>query len=93
MLLAETLAILMVVAVVVALMTGYPVALTLAGVSLIFAVIGNALGIMSFAILGFKTCRRRKDSRGIHALQAHDRIRRHPLQRLASAEERAHRSG
>ena len=36
--LAETLAILMVVAVCVALMAGYPVALTLGGVSLVFAV-------------------------------------------------------
>ncbi len=52
MLLAEALAILMVAAVVTALMAGYPVALTLAGVSLIFAVAGNALGVMSFAILG-----------------------------------------
>ena len=38
MLLVEALAILMVAAVVIALMAGYPVALTLAGVSLIFAV-------------------------------------------------------
>jgi tripartite ATP-independent transporter DctM subunit len=50
--LAETLAILMVAAVVVALMAGYPVALTLAGVSLIFAIAGDALGIMNLAILG-----------------------------------------
>jgi tripartite ATP-independent transporter DctM subunit len=50
--LAEALAILMVAAVVVALMAGYPVALTLAGVSLIFAVFGDALGIMNVAILG-----------------------------------------
>lgn len=50
--LAEALAILMVAAVVVTLMAGYPVALTLAGVSLIFAIVGNALGIMNFAILG-----------------------------------------
>ena len=50
--LAEALAILMVAAVVAALMAGYPVALTLAGMSLIFAVLGDALGIMSFAILG-----------------------------------------
>ncbi len=50
--LAEALAILMVAAVVVALMAGYPVALTLAGVSLIFAIVGDALGIMNFAILG-----------------------------------------
>ena len=46
MLLAETLAILMVVAVVAALMAGYPVALTLAGVSLIFAIAGQMLGVM-----------------------------------------------
>ena len=47
MLLAETLAILMVVAVVAALMAGYPVALTLAGVSLIFAIAGQMLGVMN----------------------------------------------
>ncbi|HKA76997.1 MAG TPA: TRAP transporter large permease subunit [Pseudolabrys sp.] len=52
MLLAEAFAILMVATVVAALMAGYPVALTLAGVSLIFAVFGGVLGIMSFAILG-----------------------------------------
>ena len=50
--LAEILAVLMVIAVVAALMAGYPVAPTLAGVSLIFAVLANALGAMSFAILG-----------------------------------------
>jgi tripartite ATP-independent transporter DctM subunit len=50
--LAETFAILMVVAVVAALMAGYPVALTLAGVSLAFAALGDALGLMNFAILG-----------------------------------------
>ena len=50
--LAETLAVLMVVAVIAALMIGYPVALTLAGVSLGFAVIGHALGVMDFLILG-----------------------------------------
>jgi tripartite ATP-independent transporter DctM subunit len=50
--LAELLAILMVIAVVAALMAGYPVALTLAGVSLIFAVFGDVLGVMSFGILG-----------------------------------------
>ncbi len=49
---AETLAILMVVAMIAALMVGYPVALTLAGVSLAFAVIGDLTGAMSFAILG-----------------------------------------
>jgi tripartite ATP-independent transporter DctM subunit len=50
--LAETLAVLMVAAVIAALMAGYPVALTLAGVSLAFAVLGGALGAMNFAILG-----------------------------------------
>ncbi len=50
--LAEILAMLMVVAVIVALMAGYPVALTLAGTSLAFAFIGDALGVMSFGILG-----------------------------------------
>ncbi len=50
--LAEALAIVMVAAVIAALMAGYPVALTLAGVSLIFAVLGHALGAMNFAILG-----------------------------------------
>jgi tripartite ATP-independent transporter DctM subunit len=50
--LAEVLAVLMVAAVCAALMAGYPVALTLAGVSLIFAVLGHMLGAMNFAILG-----------------------------------------
>lgn len=50
--LSELLAILMVVAVCAALMIGYPVALTLAGVSLAFAVFGHAIGAMDFAILG-----------------------------------------
>src|SRR4029453_4410151 len=50
--LAETLAVVMVIAVIAALMAGYPVALTLAGVSLIFAVLGNIFGVMGFAILG-----------------------------------------
>jgi tripartite ATP-independent transporter DctM subunit len=49
---AEILALLMVGAVIAALMVGYPVALTLAGVSLIFAGFGHALGAMNFAILG-----------------------------------------
>jgi tripartite ATP-independent transporter DctM subunit len=49
---AEALAILMVAAVIAGLMVGYPVALTLAGVSLAFALIGDFTGIMSFAILG-----------------------------------------
>jgi tripartite ATP-independent transporter DctM subunit len=52
MLLAEIIAVLMVAAVIAALMAGYPVALTLAGVSLAFAVIGHAIGVMNFAILG-----------------------------------------
>jgi tripartite ATP-independent transporter DctM subunit len=49
---AEPLAILMVVAVVALLMIGYPVALTLAGVSLIFAVLGDLAGVMQFTLLG-----------------------------------------
>lgn len=49
---AEPLAILMVVAVVALLMIGYPVALTLAGVSLIFAALGDAAGVMNFTLLG-----------------------------------------
>jgi tripartite ATP-independent transporter DctM subunit len=48
----ELLAIVMVVAVIAALMAGYPVALTLAGVSLIVALAGDAMGVMHFAILG-----------------------------------------
>ena len=51
--LPEVLAILMVAAVIAALMAGYPVALTLAGVSLIFALLlGHVLGAMGLAILG-----------------------------------------
>jgi tripartite ATP-independent transporter DctM subunit len=49
---AEILAILMVAAVIAALMAGYPVALTLAGVSLIFALLGHMLGVMGLGILG-----------------------------------------
>ena len=49
---AELLAVGMIAAVVLALMAGYPVALTLAGVSLTFAVVGDALGLMGFGILG-----------------------------------------
>ena len=49
---SETLAIIMVAAVIVALMAGYPVALTLAGVSLIFAALGRLIGVMGFGILG-----------------------------------------
>jgi tripartite ATP-independent transporter DctM subunit len=48
----ELIAIMMVVAVVAALMAGYPVALTLAGVSLGFAIFGHVIGAMHFAILG-----------------------------------------
>src|SRR5487761_2232383 len=50
--LAEVLAVLMVAAVIVALMAGYPVALTLAGVSLAFAMLGHILGVMGLGILG-----------------------------------------
>ena len=50
--LAEILAILMVVAVIGALMAGYPVALTLAGVSLMFGLFGHLLGVMGLGILG-----------------------------------------
>ncbi len=50
--LAEILAILLVVAVIAALMAGYPVALTLAGVSLAFAALGHLLGAMGLGILG-----------------------------------------
>jgi tripartite ATP-independent transporter DctM subunit len=50
--LAEILAILMVAAVIAALMVGYPVALTLAGVSLMFAILGHILGAMGLGILG-----------------------------------------
>jgi tripartite ATP-independent transporter DctM subunit len=50
--LSETLSVLMVVAVIVVLLAGYPVAATLAGVSLVFAVLGQLAGAMNFAILG-----------------------------------------
>jgi tripartite ATP-independent transporter DctM subunit len=50
--LAEIVAILMVFAVCTSLMAGYPVALTLAGLSLAFAVFGHLIGVMNFAILG-----------------------------------------
>jgi tripartite ATP-independent transporter DctM subunit len=50
--LAEILAVLMVVTLCALLMAGYPVALTLGGVSLAFAVLGHVLGVMSFAFLG-----------------------------------------
>jgi tripartite ATP-independent transporter DctM subunit len=49
---SEFLAIAMVVAVCALLLVGYPVALTLAGVSLGFAVLGAALGVMNLALLG-----------------------------------------
>jgi tripartite ATP-independent transporter DctM subunit len=48
----ETLAVGMVAAVCALLLVGYPVAFTLAGVSLGFAVVGTAFGIMDFALLG-----------------------------------------
>src|SRR5947209_1439622 len=50
--LAETLAILMVVAVCGLLFAGYPVALTLGGVSLAFAAIGHVTNVMNFSFLG-----------------------------------------
>jgi TRAP-type mannitol/chloroaromatic compound transport system permease large subunit len=50
--LAETLAILMVVAVCGFLFFGYPVALTLGGVSLAFAALGHITGTMGFSFLG-----------------------------------------
>ena len=50
--LAETLAVLMVVAVCGLLFFGYPVALTLGGVSLAFATLGHLVGVMSFSFLG-----------------------------------------
>jgi tripartite ATP-independent transporter DctM subunit len=49
---SEFLAVAMVVAVCALLLVGYPVALTLAGVSLGFAVIGAASGVMNLALLG-----------------------------------------
>jgi tripartite ATP-independent transporter DctM subunit len=48
----ETLAVAMVLAVCALLLVGYPVAFTLAGVSLGFASLGAALGVMDFALLG-----------------------------------------
>src|ERR1051325_9440878 len=50
--LAETLAVLMVVAVCVLLFAGYPVALTLGGASLAFAALGHITGVMNFGFLG-----------------------------------------
>jgi tripartite ATP-independent transporter DctM subunit len=52
MLVAEILAVLMVVAVCGFLFFGYPVALTLGGISLLFAAIGHVTGAMSFTFLG-----------------------------------------
>jgi len=48
----EILAVLMVAAVCGLLMFGYPVALTLGGVSLAFAAIGHLLGVLNFGLLG-----------------------------------------
>jgi tripartite ATP-independent transporter DctM subunit len=48
----ETLAVAMVLAVCALLLVGYPVAFTLAGISLGFAALGAGLGIMDFALLG-----------------------------------------
>src|SRR5258708_6100246 len=48
----EVLAVMMVVAVCVLLFAGYPVALTLGGVSLAFAALGHIAGVMSFGFLG-----------------------------------------
>ncbi len=52
MIMGETLAVGMVLAVCALLLLGYPVAFTLAGVSLGFAGLGSALGIMDIALLG-----------------------------------------
>jgi tripartite ATP-independent transporter DctM subunit len=48
----ETLAVAMVLAVCALLLVGYPVAFTLAGISLGFAALGAGLGVMDFALLG-----------------------------------------
>src|SRR6202046_4491259 len=48
----ETLAVAMVAAVCVLLLVGYPVALTLAGISLGFAAAGAASGVMQLSLLG-----------------------------------------
>jgi tripartite ATP-independent transporter DctM subunit len=48
----EVLAVPMVIVVCALLLVGYPVALTLAGVSLIFAAVGSATGAMNLALLG-----------------------------------------
>jgi tripartite ATP-independent transporter DctM subunit len=49
---AEILAILMVIAVCGSLMAGYPVALTLGGVSLLFALLADLFGVLDFRLLG-----------------------------------------
>jgi tripartite ATP-independent transporter DctM subunit len=49
---AEIFAILLVVAICIALFAGYPVAFTLGGLSLVFAVLGSALDIFSLGFLG-----------------------------------------
>ena len=49
---AETLTITMVIATIALLMIGYPVALTLGGVALIFGLLGDVCGIMPIALLG-----------------------------------------
>ena len=50
--LAEVIAVLMVVAVCGLLIAGYPVSLTLAGVSLAFAALGHFTGVMGIGLLG-----------------------------------------
>jgi len=50
--LPEALAIVMVAAVCVLLMAGYPVALTLAGAALLFALLGSLFGVMDLSLLG-----------------------------------------
>ena len=49
---AEALSVLMVAALCVALMAGYPVALTLGGIALAFAVLGDITGVMDMALIG-----------------------------------------
>ena len=61
MILPELLAILMVVAVCCLLFAGYPVALTLGGVSLAFAAIGHFAGVMSFTD-GLRVVKRRGEA-------------------------------
>src|ERR1700736_6224015 len=48
----EALAIVMVATVCVLLLAGYPVALTLAGVALLFALLGSLFGVMELSLLG-----------------------------------------